>query len=76
MKNLPTQDQIDELWVRFWTETTVTQGKTVPISTIVRFGQFVYNETNFETDNSYFIVDPEAAYKNIHSYIAYHASLA
>lgn len=76
MKNLPTQDQIDELWARFWKETTVTQGKTVPISTIVRFGQFVYNETNFETDNSYFIVDPEAAYKNIHSYIAYHTSLA
>lgn len=76
MKNLPTQDQIDELWARFWTETTVTQGKTVPISTVVRFGQLVYNETNFETDNSYFIVDPEAAYKNIHNYIKYHASLA
>lgn len=77
MEKLPTLDKIDELWVRLFKETVVSQGKDVPVNKILRFGQFVYNEIGYETDNSYWIYDHTDAYRNICAVLNYkYASLA
>lgn len=37
----------------------------------LRFGQYVYNQCKYETDASYHIVDPKAAFNNLSAHIQY-----
>lgn len=77
MEKLPTIDKIDELLVRLFKETVMSQGKDTHINKVLRFGQFVYNQIGYETDNSYWITNHEEAYKNICAVLNYkNASLA
>lgn len=77
MEKLPTIDKIDKLWVRFFKETVMTQGRAIPTYKVLRFGQFVYNQIGYETDNSYWIYDHADAYSNICAVLNYkNASLA
>lgn len=64
---LPTIDTINDLWAEYWKE-QVWQNHIkahLPLSKVLRFGQYVYNEIGYETDRSYNMVDPAEAYNDI-----------
>lgn len=55
--------ELNQLWAAWHQDTEAFEH--------LRFGQYVYNQTKYETDASYHLPDPKAAFNNLSAYIRY-----
>ena len=63
MENKTTLRQLNELWDSWHKDEEAFKH--------LRFGQYVFNLTSVETEVSYWIVDPKAAFNNLSAFIEY-----
>lgn len=71
---LITIQELNRLWAAYWAEEDIpfngrADANHVKYHTVIRFGQYVFNKSGFETDCSYNINDPKLAFNNLAAFI-------